>query len=136
MEPWPPSPKSIANAKNGSRLPSAREHSHLLKTGRRAMAERHLLLSSKISAANWRRVPRDKPAFPMKKQNWTTGETVKVGFLVLRVLAGPIPTPGNYRADEYALENLKGTRFYRFTPHAGCFRVASRQEAMTGPANY
>lgn len=70
------------------------------------------------------------------KQEWAVGETVKVGFMTLRVLAGPIPTPGNYHADEYALENLNGSRFYRFTPHAGCFRVATRNEALKGPANY
>lgn len=70
------------------------------------------------------------------KQDWVIGETVKVGFMLLRVLAGPIPTPGNYHADEYALENLNGTKFYRFTPHAGCYRCDNRNEAINGAANY
>jgi len=71
-----------------------------------------------------------------RKQEWAVGETVKVGFLHLRVLAGPIPTPGNYHADEWALESLNGAKFYRFTPHAGCFRCQSRDEAINGSANY
>jgi hypothetical protein len=70
------------------------------------------------------------------KQNWVVGETVRVGFLVLRVLAGPIPTPGNHHADEFALESLNGSRFYRFTPHAGCFRCDTREAALHGQANY
>jgi hypothetical protein len=70
------------------------------------------------------------------RQNWTVGSEVKVGFLNLRVIAGPIPTPGNYHADEYALESLDKTKFYRFTPHAGCFRCQSREDAVKGPANY
>ena len=71
-----------------------------------------------------------------RKQDWQTGATVKVGFLALRVIAGPIPTPGNYHADEYALESLSGERFYRFTPHAGLFRCETREDALTGAANY
>lgn len=71
-----------------------------------------------------------------KNQSWSVGSTVRVGFLTLRVIAGPIPTPGNHMPDEYALENFHGDRFYRFTPHAGVFRVASRQAALYGNANY
>lgn len=70
------------------------------------------------------------------KQDWVVGEVVKVGFMVLRVLKGPIATPGNFHADEYALESLNGSKFYRFTPHAGCFRCSSLNEALNGPANY
>ena len=64
------------------------------------------------------------------KQNWTLGATVKVGFLQLRVLA-LIPTPGNYLPDEYALESLDGGKWYRFTPHNGIYRVASREAALS-----
>lgn len=62
-------------------------------------------------------------------QNWQVGETVKVGFMSLRVLAR-VPTPGNYLPDQYALTNSDGTRYYRFIPHRGCARVASLAEAM------
>jgi hypothetical protein len=72
----------------------------------------------------------------MKTQNWTVGNVVKVGFMQLKVLSGPIATPRNWHADEYALCNLKGDKFYRFTPHAGCFRVESLDAALNGPANY
>ena len=71
-----------------------------------------------------------------RKQTWSIGATVKVGFMTLRVLAGPIPTPANYHADEYALESLNGDKFYRFTPHAGCFRCETKEEALNGSANY
>lgn len=64
------------------------------------------------------------------RQDWTIGSTVKVGFLRLRVL-GTIATPGNYRPDEYALESLDGTAFYRFTPHYGIARVNDRAAALS-----
>jgi hypothetical protein len=63
------------------------------------------------------------------RQNWTQGSVVRVGFLRLRVIAC-IPTPDNYRPDEYALENEAGTRFYRFTPHHGIVRVETRADAI------
>lgn len=69
------------------------------------------------------------------KQSWAVGQTVKVGFMHLRVLSGPIATPKNHAADEYALESLDGSKFYRFTPHRGCFRCESRDAALNGPAN-
>lgn len=64
------------------------------------------------------------------RQNWSPGSTVRVGFLRLRVIA-VIPTPGNHRPDEYALESLDGRAFYRFTPHHGVARVANRTEATS-----
>ena len=63
------------------------------------------------------------------RQKWSSGSTVRVGFLRLRVLAC-IPTPGNYRPDEYALESLDGRTHYRFTPHHGVVRVESRDAAL------
>jgi hypothetical protein len=63
------------------------------------------------------------------KQDWSVGETVKVGFLTLRILA-KVATPGNYLPDQYALTNKDGSRFYRFVPHNGLERVSSLQEAM------
>lgn len=70
------------------------------------------------------------------KQNWSIGQVVKVGFMQLRVISGKIATPGNGFPDEYALENIKGDKFYRFTPHNGCYRCDSRQDALLGAANY
>lgn len=63
------------------------------------------------------------------KQVWQVGETVKVGFMSLRVLA-KVATPGNYLPDQYALTNADGSRFYRFVPHNGCERMESLDDAM------
>jgi hypothetical protein len=52
------------------------------------------------------------------KQNWTVGNTVKVGFLVLVVKAA-IATPGDYLPDAYILTNVTGTKLYKFVPHNG-----------------
>lgn len=62
------------------------------------------------------------------KQNWEVGQTVKVGFLSLEVLA-KIATPGDYLPDAYALQSAEG-RFYRFVPHNGLTRCFNRAEAM------
>lgn len=63
------------------------------------------------------------------KQLWEVGETVKVGFMQLHVLA-KIATPGDYMPDAYALTNKDGSKFYRFVPHNGCVRVESLSDAM------
>lgn len=63
------------------------------------------------------------------KQVWQVGETVKVGFLSLRILA-KVATPGNWLPDQYALTDKTGERFYRFIPHNGCTRCSSLEEAM------
>jgi len=55
------------------------------------------------------------------QQKWEVGQTVKVGFLTLRV-TGFVPTPGDYRPDQYELESAKGVR-YVFTPHYGLERM-------------
>ncbi len=52
------------------------------------------------------------------KQVWQPGETVKVGFLSLRIIKA-IATPGDYAPDAYILTNQKGDKFYRFVPHNG-----------------
>lgn len=63
------------------------------------------------------------------KQAWQVGETVKVGFLSLRVLQR-VATPGDYKPDAYVLTNLKNDKFYRFVPHNGLQGgFASMQEA-------
>lgn len=64
------------------------------------------------------------------KQDWTIGNVVKVGFLTLKVI-GHIPTPGNFKPDEYALEFLtQPVKYYTFTPHNGIFRVPNREAAF------
>lgn len=60
----------------------------------------------------------------LRKQDWSMGATVKVGFLTLRVV-NLIPTPGDYRPDVYVLIDPRHTdRVYHFTPHFGLERVA------------
>jgi hypothetical protein len=63
------------------------------------------------------------------KQTWEVGETVRVGFLTLRVLA-KVATPGNWLPDQYALTDATGQRFYRFVPHHGVTRCADLNDAM------
>lgn len=63
------------------------------------------------------------------KQVWQVGETVKVGFLTLRILA-KVATPGNYLPDQYAMTDKTGEKFYRFVPHNGLTRCASLQDAI------
>jgi hypothetical protein len=54
-------------------------------------------------------------------QLWEVGETVKVGFLSLRITAKE-PTPGDYAPDAYHLTDRSGTKKYRFVPHKGLER--------------
>lgn len=67
-------------------------------------------------------------AYRSKKQDWTVGATVKVGFLTLTVLA-KVATPGNHLPDQYALTNGRGA-FYKFVPHNGIERCDTLQQAM------
>jgi hypothetical protein len=57
-------------------------------------------------------------AITKTKQNWTSGETVRVGFLSL-VVVQCIPTPGDYAPDAYLLTNAANTQLYKFVPHNG-----------------
>jgi hypothetical protein len=61
-------------------------------------------------------------------QVWEPGQTVKVGFLSLDVVA-KIATPGDYRPDAYALMSVKGV-FYHFVPHFGLSRCDSLAQAL------
>ena len=56
------------------------------------------------------------------KQNWEVGQTVKVGFLTLKVIASRA-TPGDFLPDAYLLQNSVGDKLYEFVPHNGCRRV-------------
>lgn len=49
------------------------------------------------------------------KQVWQVGETVKVGFLTLRVTA--------IESDAYLLSDKTGAKKYRFVPHLGLQRI-------------
>jgi hypothetical protein len=55
-------------------------------------------------------------------QNWKVGETVKVGFLYLRI-TGIRLTPNDFKPDVYELVNNNGTQ-YEFTPHYGLQKVS------------
>ena len=63
------------------------------------------------------------------KQFWEIGETVKVGFMRLVVLA-KVPTPGHYAPDAYVLSAIGGGKFYRFVPHNGLVRCDSLADAL------
>lgn len=65
------------------------------------------------------------------QQNWTIGQTVKVGFMTLRVI-GFTPTPGDWMPDVYTLESAKGAQ-YRFTPHHGLERLNFREYIQSAP---
>jgi hypothetical protein len=52
------------------------------------------------------------------KQNWTPGQTVKIGFMTLVVKAA-VATPGDSLPDAYILTNAAGTQLYKFVPHNG-----------------
>lgn len=51
------------------------------------------------------------------KQNWAVGNTVKVGFMALRVLGVRAEYDG--LPDIYTLESLDGKKRYEFIPHNG-----------------
>lgn len=61
------------------------------------------------------------------KQKWEIGQTVKVGFMALKVEA-KVPTPGDWLPDAYALSS--NDKFYRFVPHNGLTRCDNLIEAM------
>lgn len=60
------------------------------------------------------------------KQNWSKGQTVKVGFLSLIVQAA-IATPGDHAPDVYFLSNQAGTKLFQFTPYQGLESVTPEQ---------
>jgi hypothetical protein len=55
------------------------------------------------------------------KQNWSVGETVKVGFLSLKVTGTRAVKDG--LPDIYDLVSLDGEKTYEFIPHNGLFRT-------------
>ena len=55
------------------------------------------------------------------KQNWSVGQTVKVGFLQLKVMSVRAVRDG--LPDIYTLESLNGKKKYEFIPHNGLTRI-------------
>lgn len=57
------------------------------------------------------------------KQDWSAGQTVRVGFLSLIVKA-KVATPGDFAPDAYILVNSAGTQLYKFVPHNGVEKIS------------
>jgi len=55
------------------------------------------------------------------KQKWDIGNTVRVGFLQLRVISCKAIKDG--MPDIYGLKSLDGKREYEFIPHNGLRRI-------------
>ena len=55
------------------------------------------------------------------KQRWDVGNTVRVGFLNLRIVSCKEVKDG--LPDIYQLESLDCTKHYEFNPHNGLFRI-------------
>ena len=60
-------------------------------------------------------------AITNSKQNWTIGNTVKIGFMQLRIIGIRAVTDG--LPDIYDLVSSKGVK-YEFIPHNGLNRVS------------
>lgn len=60
------------------------------------------------------------------RQDWMSGQTVKVGFLALTVKVA-IPTPGDFLPDAYILANQAGTQLYKFVPHNGLEKITASE---------
>jgi len=58
------------------------------------------------------------------KQDWTVGQTVRVGFLSLVVVAG-LEATGDGNPGAYILTN--GTQLYSFVPHNGLSKITDEQ---------
>jgi len=56
-----------------------------------------------------------------RKQNWSIGNVVKIGFMQLRVTG--MRAVKDYLPDIYSLESLDGTKHYEFIPHNGLYRI-------------
>lgn len=74
------------------------------------------------------RRPRQNNRPAAARQDWTPGQTVKVGFMSLQVIE-KVATPGNWLPDQYALKSVTGI-FYRFIPHNGLTRCDSLAQAL------
>jgi hypothetical protein len=57
------------------------------------------------------------------KQNWTIGQTVKVGFIAGLTVVASVPTPGDSKPDAYVLS--RNEQFYSFVPHKGLAKITA-----------
>lgn len=64
------------------------------------------------------------------KQDWTVGQTVKVGFVAGLEVLEKVATPGDYLPDLYVLRSAKGA-IYSFVPNNGLTRCESLAEARS-----
>lgn len=55
-------------------------------------------------------------------QDWSIGNTVKVGFLTLKVIKAEAIK--DHLPDIYTLTSLDGTKVYEFIPHNGLTRIS------------
>ena len=60
-------------------------------------------------------------AITKTRQDWTPGNTVRVGFLTLKVIDVKAVYDG--LPDIYTLESLDGRKRYEFIPHNGLNRI-------------
>lgn len=58
------------------------------------------------------------------KQNWTVGQTVRVGFLSLVVVAG-LEASGDGNPGAYVLTS--GSQLYSFVPHNGLTKISDEE---------
>jgi hypothetical protein len=56
------------------------------------------------------------------KQNWSTGQIVKVGFLTLKILS--VKAIKDRLPTVYTLSSLDGKKIYEFIPHHGLTRIS------------
>ncbi len=56
-----------------------------------------------------------------KNKNWNKGDTVKIGFMTLKVVSARAEF--DYLPDIYTLESLDGLKKYEFIPHNGLHRI-------------
>jgi hypothetical protein len=61
------------------------------------------------------------------KQNWTIGQTVRVGFLSLTVVAG-LEATGDGLAGAYILTN--GAQLYAFIAHRGVHKISDDEAVL------
>lgn len=61
------------------------------------------------------------------KQDWTKGNTVKVGFMHLLIVDAK-ETPGDYKPDAYLLKALNKDVYYEFVPHNGLNKLRNKNE--------
>lgn len=57
-----------------------------------------------------------------RKQDWSVGATVKVGFLSLTVVA-----TGDFKPDAYVLASAAKGTFYEFVPHNGLKKIEAHE---------